>query len=356
MKTDSHPVDSRFRLLLFPLALFYWGVIWWRNFFYRVGFFVSQRLPTTVVSVGNLTTGGTGKTPTVIALAELLKAQGYSVGIVSRGYGRTTRGTRAVSNGKKLLVNNWQKVGDEPLLMAQRLSGVPVVVDENRIRGGSWLWEHAQSEVILMDDAFQHRALIRDVDLVLINAGDWREDHKLLPYGLLREPWQHLKRADMVMLTKTNLHRPAPFLRKKLTEYAPRWTGITVEPDSQLVRPDRSTLPVTDIQGKKVCLLSAIGDPHSFYKTVSDLGVEILDHLLYPDHFAYTRQTVDAILDQYHTSPGEWLLTTEKDMIKLAPFITNEKSMAAVPIRTRFSPEGEKKLLSLLRSHVETRH
>ncbi|MBT7514428.1 MAG: tetraacyldisaccharide 4'-kinase, partial [Candidatus Marinimicrobia bacterium] len=180
--------------MLFPLAMFYWGLVYWRSLFYKYGFFVSRRLPCSVISIGNITVGGTGKTPTVIFLAEYLKGKGKRVAVLSRGYGRATKGTLMVSDGNGPNVS-WEKSGDEPFLMAKKLNQIPVVVDEDRFRGGMFIMQKFNPDIILLDDAFQHRAIERDLDLILVNSGDKSFDHKLLPYGLLREPWMNINRG-----------------------------------------------------------------------------------------------------------------------------------------------------------------
>ena len=157
--------------ILFPLALFYWGMIYWRNLFYRFGFFITRKLPVPVISVGNITAGGTGKTPMVLALAHKLQKEGYRPAILSRGYGRNTKGAQIVSDGKTNF-KSWEAVGDEPALMAKNSEGIPILVDENRFRGGMLLFEKFKPDLILLDDGFQHRSLFRDLDIVLINGKD----------------------------------------------------------------------------------------------------------------------------------------------------------------------------------------
>ena len=161
------------------MALLYWGITFWRNLFYSAGFFVTRKLPAKVISVGNITSGGTGKTPAVIYLAKMLLSQGHRVSILSRGYGRKTAGTQLVTDGKTP-VTDWRNFGDEPTLMANALTGVPIVVDNNRHRGGMVLVDRFNPDIIIMDDAFQHRAIERDIDIVLINSQDSRATHKLL--------------------------------------------------------------------------------------------------------------------------------------------------------------------------------
>ena len=135
MSAYNYINNPHYRIFLFPLALFYWGLMFWRNLFYNIGVFVSHSLPCKVISIGNMTTGGTGKTPAVIYFAKLLKKNGKRVAVLSRGYGRSTAGTIVVSTGD-YNIKNWQLVGDEPALLAEKLPDIPLVVDENRYRGG----------------------------------------------------------------------------------------------------------------------------------------------------------------------------------------------------------------------------
>ena len=135
MSAHNYINNPHYRIFLFPLALFYWGLMFWRNLFYNIGVFVSHSLPCKVISIGNITTGGTGKTPAVIYLAKLLKNRGQRVAVLSRGYGRSTTGTVVVSTGDNK-INNWKMVGEEPALLAEKLPDIPLVVDENRYRGG----------------------------------------------------------------------------------------------------------------------------------------------------------------------------------------------------------------------------
>ena len=211
----SKITETRAKFLFFPITLFYWGVIFWRNIFYNFNFFVSRKIPTKVVSVGNITAGGTGKTPAVIYLSQFFKKRNYKVAVLSRGYGRKTAGTQLVTNGKEA-VDDWRNFGDEPTLISQKLKDVPIVVDQNRHRGAMYLIEKFNPDIIIMDDAFQHRSIERDLDLVLINSQAPISDYRLIPHGLLREPIRHLKRADAIILTKSNLGKPEQKLISKV--------------------------------------------------------------------------------------------------------------------------------------------
>ena len=198
------------KIIFVTLSLLYRMIIRLRNIYFEKKLITIKRLPCKVISVGNITMGGTGKTPTVIYLSNLLKKKGCKIGIVSRGYKRTTNGSVLVSNGIKVL-KKWEEVGDEPYMMAKKLKGVPIVVDKNRYRGGVLLVNEFNPDIILMDDGFQHRKLHRDFDIILINGKDDYRKHTLLPYGLFREPWDSILRANVILTTK---QKPSSYLHE----------------------------------------------------------------------------------------------------------------------------------------------
>ncbi|MBT3519202.1 MAG: tetraacyldisaccharide 4'-kinase [Candidatus Marinimicrobia bacterium] len=324
--------------LLFPLAMFYWGLVYWRSLFYKYGFFVSRRLPCSVISIGNITVGGTGKTPTVIFLAEYLKGKGKRVAVLSRGYGRATKGTLMVSDGNGPNVS-WEKSGDEPFLMAKKLNQIPVVVDEDRFRGGMFIMQKFNPDIILLDDAFQHRAIERDLDLILVNSGDKSFDHKLLPYGLLREPWMNINRGDAVVLTKTNLKKPKPFLIRKIKESRLPILHSTTHASLSTLSPEKPD----SIKKKKVFIVSAIGDSSGFIQTVKNLGCDIVGEKIFPDHFKYSQS--DWKNTESLSAQVDYIITTEKDWVKIEHF-SFTKPVIVVGIKIKIQPG--KKLERLL--------
>ena len=336
----KRPLKEYLVYFLFPLAIFYWGVMYWRNLFYRYGFFVSRRLPCDVISVGNITVGGTGKTPTVIFLAQYFKRMGKKVAVLSRGYGRTTKGTVLVSDGKEIKVH-WKESGDEAFLISKKLSRVPVVVDEDRFRGGMFLMQQFNPDIILLDDGFQHRGLERDLDLVLVNSGDTIPDHKLLPYGLLREPWINIKRGSAILLTKTNLIKPKPYLLRKVNETGLPILYLSVHPSISSFSPDTPE----NLNGQTVFLVSAIGDSFGFKRTVEKMGCQIVGEKIFPDHFNYSQsawKNVESLL-----SSTDYIITTEKDWVKIESLII-KKPVIVVGIDVEIQPL--KKLDYLLKS------
>ena len=341
----KQPIDPRLRYVLFPLAMLFWGILFWRNLFYTFGFFVSRKLPTKVISIGNITTGGTGKTPAVIYLANILIKRGKKVAVLSRGYGRKTAGTQLVTDGNTSVLD-WRNFGDEPTLISKALSGVPVVVDEKRHRGGMFLVDRFNPDVIIMDDAFQHRAIERDVDIVLINSQDQRSDHKLLPYGFLREPWIHLKRAHAIIFTKTNLMKPAPFLRAMARNSSvPRFRSVLL--CGPLVSPEGEYKEI--LKENSALALSAVGDHGGFMRTLNSAGLNVVEELVFKDHHDYTQDDVELTQKHLLKSGAEYVVTTEKDMVKLDQLDLSRIEIYSIGIEFKLSKKAENRLLEIIK-------
>ena len=304
------------KYLLFPPALFYWGLVFWRNLFYKLGFFIVHKVDCKVLSIGNLTLGGTGKTPMVVFFAIYLISFGKKVAILSRGYGRATKGMVLVSKGDGDILCSWQDCGDEPYMIANKLKGVPVLVDENRYRGGLYLTENFNPDIIIMDDGFQHRALHRDLDIVLIDGGDSISEHRLLPYGKLREPWSNIIRADAIFITKK---KPSALIKRKIDEtLLPRLYTKFIP----TIRYPNCFSSKTDVD-QNIFIISGIGNPSFFEKTVEQLGYEICGGKNFPDHYHYKREDLDEIELLMKESGASQILTTEKDWVKLKVFESN---------------------------------
>ena len=318
--------------------------MFWRNVFYTFGFFISRKLPTKVISIGNITAGGTGKTPAVIYLVKLFLKKGIKVGVLSRGYGRKTAGTQLVTDGERP-VDDWRNFGDEPTLIAQKLPGVPVVVDTNRYRGGMFLIKNFGPDIIIMDDAFQHRAIERDIDIVLINSQDTRAEHKLLPYGFLREPWMSLKRADLLIFTKSNINTPAAFLIAMAKQTKRPWfqgeliSGRVTSIDGKIKEANK---------GKKILAISAIGDTRGFITTLKNAGFDVVDAMTFVDHYDYTQVDVEKAKKKIMNSTAEMAITTTKDAVKLSQLDLSGLNLYSIEAEFKLSQGNEKKLIDIL--------
>lgn len=274
-----------------------------RNTLYDRGIFKARRLQAPVVSVGNLSVGGSGKTPFVIMLGELLRQRDIKFDVLSRGYGRRTRGVAQVNAS-----GSAEEFGDEPLLIARKLN-VPVVVGENRHKAGMFAEKRFGPQLHLLDDGFQHRALARDFDIVLLNAEDAAD--RLLPSGRLREPLASLRRADAIVLT--NGAPPELFpLNGKLI-----W------------RLNRGILP-TVVPGRPI-VFCAIARPENFMSQLRDAGITPVAESFYRDHHAYTESDVQSLLELWEKTGANGFVTTEKDAINLGQFRTALEPLSVVP-------------------------
>lgn len=275
-----------------------------RNALYDREILRARKLCGPVVSVGNLSVGGSGKTPFVLLLGELLKARGVKFDILSRGYGRKTRGVALVDAG-----GTPAEFGDEPLLLARRLN-VPVVVGEDRYAAGLVAEEKFGPQLHLLDDGFQHRALARDFDIVLVTPEEARD--RLLPAGRLREPLTALRRADVIVLISGASPDSFP-LDGKLVWRARR--GIV---------PDR-------VPSRPVAFCG-IARPQNFVLQLRAAGIEPAAEAFYRDHHAYMKQDIKDLLNLQRQSEAGGFVTTEKDAINLAGYLTALDPLAVVPV------------------------
>jgi tetraacyldisaccharide 4'-kinase len=288
-----------------PLTGLYGAAIRLRNSLFDRGVLSSLRLEQPVVSVGNLSAGGTGKTPFVIALGELLKMRGIRFDVLSRGYRRKSHGVLVVDpNGTAA------DFGDEPLLIARRL-GVPVIVGERRYDAGRVAEQKFLSQLHLLDDGFQHRALARDFDIVLIAAGDFGE--RLLPSGRLREPLSSLQRADAIVLPEGVAVEHAA-LREKPVWHMRREIVLESVPPSPLV-------------------FCGLARPEQFFAQVRSSEVAPAAEVVYRDHHAYDRRDIDRLLTMRRELGAGGFLTTEKDAVNLGTLRSQLDPMAIATLK-----------------------
>jgi tetraacyldisaccharide 4'-kinase len=285
-----------------------------------------QRLPHKVVSLGNITTGGTGKTPAAIALAEEAKRRGLYPIILTRGYRGKVKGPCFVTKGTSPLLSA-EDAGDEPLLMAERLQGVPVVKGCDRYEAGRYALahiDHGGEFLFILDDGFQHWRLHRDKDIVLIDALNPFGNRALLPFGKLREPLGSLDRADIIVLSKAGGQgqdrqgRPCiDSLVEEIREYTKARIFKAEHKPLSCTFLSGEKKPTEWLLGRKVFGLSALGNPLSFRKTVLSLGAQLLGYRMFRDHHRYSASDVAKVLKGAEKSGAEWIVTTEKDIIKL---------------------------------------
>lgn len=318
--TPGRPV----RKWLYGVAWLYGLIVGLRLWCYRKGWLATTRLPCRVVSVGNLTVGGTGKTPIVILLTERLQAKGRRVAILSRGYKRTSKALRLlVSDGSRILVGP-SEAGDEPFLMAQRCPQAIVAVGDDRVALGRWVLDRYPVDCFVLDDGFQHRALHRDVDLVLLDATDAPGLDALLPAGRLREPLSGLCRASAVVITRADSRQDVEAIHNRLRAIScssEDAVEVVFRPESALSIISGERQPVEWCRSKKAWLVSGIGNSRSFRRSAETMGVEVLGETAFEDHHDYHHGDIEKVRADLRAAGGEVVLTTEKDGGKLLPFL-----------------------------------
>jgi tetraacyldisaccharide 4'-kinase len=286
-----------------------------------------RRLPCRVVSIGNITVGGTGKTPATLAVAEEASKRGFRPVILTRGYKGTANGPCFVTKGGGPLLTADQ-AGDEPYLMAERLRGVPVVKGPDRYEAGLFALKALDLQPVapgaipgscpvlfILDDGFQHWKLYRDRDVVLIDAGNPFGNGRLLPSGRLREPLTELKRADVIAITKSR--RDDPGLIAEIRKYNPHApVFFTAHRAEGVILSSGEKKSPAWLGGKRVFCFCGIADPASFRDTVAATGAVIAGMKTYPDHYPYRQEDIAALVKDCRSSGAELLITTGKDMAK----------------------------------------
>jgi tetraacyldisaccharide 4'-kinase len=306
-----------------------------RNWLYDKSLLRAQKVETIVVSIGNLTVGGTGKTPVTLALMERLQERGFSFGVVSRGYHRSTKGLRVV----KLEPRSAQQYGDEPTLIKTTFPEAPVVVCEKRALAAKALLEKQKVDVILCDDGFQHRRLHRDLNILLIDATEETANYRLLPVGRARESLlPALRRADIFIVTKANL-----VSEEKLADVM-HWLQSKAG-GKPIIKGKYVLNGLSSLTGKSeqelkdpVYLVSGIAKPKALEQTLAG-RVKVVKHKVFSDHHRYTDLEIEAMLDEASHLQARWLLTTAKDSTKLSGFKRLKDRLWVTDLRVQF--EGD---------------
>ena len=308
-------------VLYLPAKLYEAGVRA-RAWLYEHGWQEQRQLPAPVISVGNVTVGGTGKTPCVAWLGNYLQASGHAVAILSRGYKRASQGRVEVSDGKTILCDA-AAAGDEPYLLAQSCPGVRVVVDQDRYAAGQWLSERARVTVFLLDDGYQHLRLHRSLNLLLVDATDELAEGRMVPFGRLREPLTAMRRADAVLVTRAD----QPFDQARLEQTVRRYTrphtplfysSHRLTKLHSLTQPVAEPLALDSFVGKAVAAICGIARPERFFSDLQQLGMKLVWQQSFPDHHRYTPVEFATILAAAQRTQATAILTTEKDAANLA--------------------------------------
>jgi len=323
---------SLFRSLFFILSLFYCSAIKIRSLIYKYGLIRQFQLSCTVISVGNITWGGTGKTPAVIMIAKQLQEMGKRVAVLSRGYRREKKKGEmsVVSDGSRVILSP-RETGDEPYLLSKNLPGVPIIVGKNRIKSGRYAVDNFGTEVLVLDDGFQYWRLKKNLEILTIDSSNPYGNGYLIPRGQLREPISDLCRGEIFLLTRTDLVS-RNVLDTLITElHSLNSEAIILETVHQpkslqtLLSDEKRGLDF--IKDRKVVAFSSIGNPYSFEKTLENLSAKIVRIFQFPDHYYYSQKDLLKIEETCRNGleKGETvLITTEKDGVQLKRAVSPE--------------------------------
>lgn len=309
------------------LSLLFLVVVSIRDLLYRVGLLRRYPLGTQVISIGNITAGGTGKTPVTEIFARTLAAEGRKVAILSRGYRRkeapwwqrlftqVVEKPLVVSDGKRVLLDSTMG-GDEPYMLASNLPGVAVVVDRNRVKAGRYAVRRLGCDTLILDDGFQYKKLKHSIEVVLVDATNPFGNGNMLPRGILREPARNLKRADIVFLTKCRGDVSA--VKEEIRRYNTTAEIVECNHSPRVLKDvwSREEFPLDWLDGKTVCTLSGIASPKGFENSLRHLGAKVVWCERYADHHRYDPSEVLYALNRTADMGADALVTTEKDAVR----------------------------------------
>ena len=347
--------------VFYVFSLIYGQLVNLKLSMYHIGWFKKERLTCFVISLGNVTVGGTGKTPTAQHLAREIRDMGYRVAILNRGYRAKWRGAVGIVSDGHALKMDAETAGDEAFMLAKHLPNVPVLIGPERAVTGRYAIEHFGAQVAILDDGYQHWQLERDMDILLVDAVNVFGNGYLLPRGTLREPLSHIDRADVCLMTKVDQAAPGAIEYIWETFRSYNQDGLILESihqPRQFVRladwyEDIAAggVPVTELKGKKVLAVSAIGNPASFEQTLADLGIEIVESMRYPDHHDYGEKDMAEVLYRAETLGVEAIIITEKDAVKVPGDVVRAKwriPMYVISVEVTFQ-KGQEAFFSTLK-------
>ncbi len=317
---------------------------------YETDYLKTRRLSSTVISVGNITHGGTGKTPLVEYIARYLQEEGHRVAILTRGYSRRSRGRRALNAQEARPSSDvCREYGDEPLMLARALPDVPIIIDSDRYEGGAWAEKEFHSDALILDDGYQHLALARDLNLLILDATDPFGGFEMAPFGRLREPLYGLRRADAVIITRAD--RPADqaqvmaIIRRVCGEKIPvMYVYSTITHLRHLAT--NEVYEIREFAGWNVAVVCGIGNPRAFSDDLLQAGLGIVSEHFFVDHHPFTQKEIDRVIALARASGADALVITEKDAVRLESL--SHGDMPVYAARLEIQSEDEVRLKSLL--------
>jgi len=327
------------RALLRFFSVFYRFAVSLRNLLFDISIIRSAQVPAAVVSIGNITTGGTGKTPLVAWLCNYFTNHKIKTAVLTRGYKKKN------------------DIADEPAMLAKAVPDAVILVNPDRTAAAKKAINEHNAKLLVMDDGFQHRKLARDINIVAIDATEPFGNEKLLPAGLLREPLKSLKRADAVIITRANQNSPEKIdeIKKRISNIRPDvvFASAVHKPMYIKLLKDQH-LTLNELQGKKIFAFCGIGNPGAFFQTLSDMALNIVGTKVYNDHHRYTNDDIAAIYEDARYKKAQFVLTTHKDWIKTALLSIDKFQIpfASLMVELDFV-EGQEKIIALINKALE---
>ncbi len=330
-------------VLFFPLVLLYTGLIWLRHKLYDWGWRKSCRIPAPVISIGNIQLGGTGKTPVTEAVARFLLREGHPVGVLSRGYARRDRQLRLVESRDVPHVTP-EQIGDEPYLLLQNVPGIMLGVDACRCCTARLIYRKEPRTVFVLDDAFQHRAMQRDLDVVLLDVRRWSRLPFTFPLTDYRDVPASLRRAGAFVLTGASEESESfRKLKKRLdSRYHRPVFSLKLEPVALVQIATNRSFPVEHLKGQPIAAFAGIARPRNFFRSLTQLDARIVFRKRFPDHHYYTKQELEELRTQADAHQVRMVVCTQKDAVKIAPLLTDrDERFYFLQVQARIQPEEE---------------
>jgi tetraacyldisaccharide 4'-kinase len=349
MNDRAEPDRSLLHCALMVASLFYGGGVRLRELAYTKDFLKPNRLPCPVISIGNITLGGTGKTPMTIYVSELLLSYGLTVAVISRGYGgKAEKKGGVVCDGRCILMRP-EVSGDEPIMIAKRLQTVPVLVGGDRFKSGETAIRRFKPDVLLLDDAFQHRQLARDMDIVLMDAEMPLGNGYLFPRGVLREDGVSLKRCHAVVFTRAekaiaipeknlgNLLNGKPVFQ---ASHEPYLSHVVKSRECEAIDNAVKQADPGWLSGKRVYAFSGIARNDDFRNEMVGFGCTLVGFSSFPDHYRYGKRDIAKIADAAVHLRADCLATTEKDYFRMSGELNFPMDLAVIGVGIRFMDDG----------------
>lgn len=347
--------------ILAPLGAMYSAMMRARLALYRRGALRVHKINSPVISVGNITTGGTGKTPIVEWIARAVAKENARPCVLTRGYGRADAGRRVVvSDGERILADA-REGGDEPRLLAEMLQGVSAVIsDADRVAAARWAEENLKSNLFILDDGFQHLRIARDLDLVAVDGTNPWGGGRLLPTGRLREPLKGLARADCIIITRAEQSQDIDSLHKQAERFSNGRPVLLSRTRTKALRPLNEMIPTSSApdsvthpsSSQPVAAFCAIGNPASFFAHLRNDGNTLSYTRAFTDHYVYQQSDIDAVVIEAKREGARALITTAKDAVKLRS-LRFDLPCYVLEIELEF--DDEEKLTGMIREAIEKR-